>query len=75
MIRLSIVFLILFATPAYAYIDPGTGATFIGSIGPLLMGLAAGAIAVFGKYFWHPLKSLFGRGKTAEETEGSSEEE
>ncbi len=70
---MSLAVLFLFATPAYAYIDPGTGATFIGSLGPILMGLVAGVIAVFGKYFWHPLKALFGKGAEKEKEDKSEE--
>ena len=42
----------------YAYIDPGTGATFVGSLAPLLVGLCAGAAAFIVKYFWDPLKRV-----------------
>lgn len=56
------------ATPAFAYIDPGTGATFIGSMAPLLVGVLTGAFAFLLKIFWHPLKRLFSK-KTPDKTD------
>ena len=53
---------------SYAYIDPGTGATFVGSLAPLLVGLFTGAAAFVIKYFWDPIKRASVRvlGKKAE---------
>ena len=42
-------------TPAYAYLDPGTGSMLI----QLLLGGFAGVLVV-GKLYWHRLKVLFG---------------
>ena len=58
---------------ARAYIDPGTGATFVGSMGPLIVGIIGGALGLFLKIFWHPLKRLFSRGKGSSEEQSSSE--
>ena len=61
--KLSLTLLITAVTPAYAYIDPGTGSLIIQSI--------IGAIAAVGitlKLYWHKLKVLFLTKKnTAEE--------
>ena len=47
--------LLVSVTPAYAYIDPGSG----GMIVQLLLGGAAG-VAVLLKLFWHRLMELVG---------------
>ena len=43
-------------TPAYAYLDPGTGSMLL----QLLLGGVAGALVV-GKLYWHRVKAFFGR--------------
>jgi len=52
----SIIFLgiVMFAEPAFAYLDPGTGGMLI----QIILGGLAG-LAVAGKLFWHQLKSFF----------------
>ena len=45
------------ASPAYAYLDPGTGSMLL----QLLLGGVAGALVV-GKLYWHRIKAFFGRG-------------
>ncbi len=42
--------------PAYAYLDPGTGAVLV----QLLLGGVAGALVV-GKLYWQRIKAFFGR--------------
>ena len=52
-------------TPAYAYLDPGTGSMLV----QLLLGGFAGVLVV-GKLYWHRLREFFGFGisrNTAEE--------
>ncbi len=44
------------ASPAYAYLDPGTGSMLV----QMLLGGVAGAL-VIGKLYWHRIKALFGR--------------
>ena len=46
-----------FASPAYAYLDPGTGSMLV----QLLLGGVAGALVV-GKLYWHQVKAFFGLG-------------
>ena len=58
------------ANSAFAYIDPGTGATFVGSMAPLIVGVLSGAAAFFVKVFWHPIKRIFAK-KTKGEAEAS----
>lgn len=60
---------------AFAYIDPGTGATFVGSMAPLIMGIIGGAFALFLKIFWNPIKRLCGCGKCESTEEEKPEEE
>ena len=58
------------ASPAYAYLDPGTGSMILQG---LLGGLAAGA-AVIGIY-WQKVKAFFGRTRArsaVQESEGTS---
>ena len=55
---------ILISTPAYAYLDPGTGSILLQG----LLGGLAGA-AVFLKLYWHKLLSLFGRKKSDDTNE------
>jgi len=52
------------ASPASAYIDPGTGMTFISGIGAFVMGfiaLAFGAIVMTFKRWTAAIKSLFAK--------------
>ena len=44
-----------YATPAYAYLDPGTGSIIL----QLLLGGVAGGIVIF-KLYWSKVKSFFG---------------
>lgn len=44
------------ASPAYAYLDPGTGSMLL----QLVLGGVAGALAV-GRLYWHRLKALVTR--------------
>ncbi len=44
-------------SPAYAYLDPGTGSMLV----QMLLGGVAGALVV-GKLYWHQVKDFFGRG-------------
>ncbi len=46
-----------FGSPAYAYLDPGTGSMIL----QILLGGVAGALVV-GKLYWHRLKQLLGMG-------------
>jgi hypothetical protein len=64
--------LIALPAQAFAYIDPGTGATFVGSLGPILVGIVGGAFALFLKFFWHPIRRLFSREKSSDNKEESS---
>jgi hypothetical protein len=68
---LVLIVVLTFATPAYAYLDPGTGSAILQG---LLAGLAA--IVVVGKLYWHRLKRMFGfgKGKTEEIDQGNSED-
>lgn len=51
----------LWATPAYAYLDPGTGSMLL----QLVLGGVAGA-AVAARLYWQRIKSLLGiKSKTA----------
>ena len=43
------------ATPAYAYIDPGTGSLVL----QILLGGIAGLLVGW-KFFWHKIKGYFG---------------
>ncbi len=45
------------SSPAYAYLDPGTGSMLV----QMLLGGVAGALVV-GKLYWHQVKAFFGRG-------------
>ena len=64
---------LLFPALAFAYIDPGTGATFVGSMAPLIMGVIGGIFAFVLKVFWHPLKRLFGCGTCEDAGDGGAE--
>ena len=52
------VLLLIFATRAEAYLDPGTGSMLLQVI---LGGVAAIGVAI--KLYWHKLKAAFGMGK------------
>jgi hypothetical protein len=55
---LSAVILLIFATRAEAYLDPGTGSMLLQVI---LGGVAAVGVAI--KLYWHKLRVAFGMGK------------
>jgi hypothetical protein len=57
------------STPAYAYLDPGTGSMIL----QVLLGGVAG-VAVAGKFYWHRLKSLLGIKPASAETQARDEE-
>lgn len=44
-----------FSTPAYAYLDPGTGSMIL----QVLLGGVAG-VAVAGRFYWHKLRTMIG---------------
>jgi hypothetical protein len=48
-------------SPAYAYLDPGTGSIIL----QMLLGGVAG-VALVGKLYWHKLRSLIGAGRPVE---------
>lgn len=56
------------ARPAYAYLDPGTGAIIL----QLLLGGVAG-VAVIAKLYWHRVKGFFG-GKKPDSPAADQEE-
>ena len=60
----SIIFLsaISFSTPAYAYLDPGTGSIVL----QLLLGGTAGAVMV-GRLYWDKIKAIFGNRPQADD--------
>ena len=53
--------LLIYPAAAWAYIDPGTGATFVGTLAPIIMAVIAAAGAVIVKYFWDPLRAIFSK--------------
>ena len=53
------------STPAYAYLDPGTGSMLL----QLLLGGVAGAL-VIGKLYWARIKSFFGLGPSSDPSQG-----
>ena len=61
---LSIIFLSAFSlsTPAYAYLDPGTGSIVL----QLLLGGTAGALMV-GRLYWDKIKGFFGTRSEADD--------
>ena len=54
-VAVPVVLLLAIATPAQAYLDPGTGSMVL----QLILGGVAGAMVVL-KLYWTRLKSLFG---------------
>jgi len=42
----------------FGYIDPGTGATIIGSIWPVIVAFFSAVFAFIVKYFWKPIKEF-----------------
>lgn len=51
-------------SPAYAYLDPGTGSIIL----QVLLGGVAG-VALVGKLYWHKFRLLIGAGRPAEKGE------
>jgi hypothetical protein len=54
----ALLFSLVYATPACAYLDPGTGSMIIQAV---IAGIAA--VSLFAGVFWKRLKSFFGRDK------------
>lgn len=54
-LTLSALFYGMFSTPAYAYLDPGTGSMIL----QVLLGGMAG-LALAGRFYWHKFLSLIG---------------
>ena len=50
---------------ALAYIDPGTGGVVFNTIWPFIVALFSAVVAFFIKWFWNPIKKLFGKPKNA----------
>ena len=50
---------------ALAYIDPGTGGVFLNTIWPAIIAFFSAIIAFFIKWFWNPIKKLFGKTRNA----------
>lgn len=48
---------------ALAYIDPGTGGIFLNTVWPAIIAFFSAVIAFFIKWFWNPIKKLFGKPK------------
>ena len=58
----------IYATPAYAYLDPGTGSLLIQGI--IASIAAAGAVA---RLYWHKIVGIFHRRKEADKIQGAEE--
>lgn len=53
------VFLVLFAVPAAAYIGPGAGVSFFGSLWAILVGILISLVAILAwpvRWFWRRLR-------------------
>jgi hypothetical protein len=55
-------------SPAYAYLDPGTGSIIL----QVLLGGVAG-VALVGKLYWHKFLSLIGAGRQVEKGDRSGD--
>ena len=61
---------VIFAAPAYAYLDPGTGSLLIQGI---IASIAAAAAAA--RIYWHRIVGLFRGKKQPKDTEGAESAE
>ena len=61
--KMLLLLIVCFSSNASTYIDPGTGASIIGNLGPLIIGLFATIGAFLVKTFWTPIKGLFSKKK------------
>ncbi|MEH6527372.1 MAG: hypothetical protein V7723_14975 [Sneathiella sp.] len=66
----AVLFCLSVASPAYAYLDPGTGSMLL----QLMLGGFAGLLVV-GKLYFHKFASLFGLTNDADELEFAEDEE
>lgn len=60
----ALTFLLLNSSPAYAYLDPGTGSVILQGI---IGAITAGAVIL--RIYWHRLLSILGLRKNAEKEE------
>lgn len=63
-------FILLFSSPLYAYIDPGSGSAIMSAIVGFFV-----AIAMAVKTYWYKIKSFFGTSKAPEEDDATSSTE
>lgn len=59
------IWIIALSQSALAYIDPGTGGVVFNTIWPFIVAFFSAVIAFFVKWFWNPIKKLFGKTKNA----------
>ena len=50
---------------ALAYIDPGTGGVLLNTIWPFIVAFFSAVIAFLVKWFWNPIKKMFGKPKNS----------
>ncbi|MGD9711043.1 MAG: hypothetical protein AB7V46_03140 [Thermomicrobiales bacterium] len=67
---LAIVVSALLVDPAFAYMGPGAGLTFIGSLVALVSAVLAG---IFG-FIWFPIKRMLKKKRTGNRAEGTDSE-
>ena len=63
-IFLSVIFIMAFAVPAYAYLDPGTGSLVFQAVVVVFLTVAATV-----RIWWAKLKSIFGSGLSSKKEE------
>ena len=69
LLAVSTMFVGALATPAHAYLDPGTGSMIL----QIVLGGIAG-VTVAGKFYWHRFKTLLGLAPAANRTETPRDE-
>lgn len=66
LIYLSVlIYIVALSQSALAYIDPGTGGVLFNTIWPFIVALFSAVVAFFVKWFWNPIKKIFGKSKNS----------
>ena len=60
-----LIYIAALSQPALAYIDPGTGGVLFNTIWPFIVALFSAVVAFFVKWFWNPIKKIFGKSKNS----------
>ena len=60
-----LIYIAALSQSALAYLDPGTGGALFNTIWPFIVAFFSAVIAFLVKWFWNPIKKMFGKPKNS----------